>query len=109
MPYVYLAIAIVFEVIGTSALKESDGFTRLGPSLVTVGAYAISFTLLGLTLKTIPVGLAYAMWSGVGIVLITIIGWLRFNQSLDTPALIGLALIVAGVVVINVFSQSIPR
>lgn len=109
MPYVYLAIAIVFEVIGTSALKESDGFTRLGPSLITAGAYAISFTLLGLTLKTIPVGLAYAMWSGVGIVLITIIGWLRFNQSLDTPALLGLALIIAGVVVINAFSQSIPR
>lgn len=108
-PYLYLAAAIVFEVIGTSSLKESEGFTRLVPSLVTAAAYAASFTLLAFTLKTIPVGLAYAIWSGVGIVLIAAIGWFRFNQTLDTPALVGLSLIVAGVVVINAFSKSLPH
>jgi len=90
-------------------LKESDGFTRLVPSLITAVAYAASFTLLALTLKSIPVGLAYAIWSGVGIVLIATIGWFRFNQTLDTPALVGLALIVAGVIVINGFSKSLPH
>ncbi|ODS00575.1 multidrug transporter [Methyloceanibacter methanicus] len=108
-PYLYLAVAIVFEVIGTSALKESDGFTRLGPSIVTALAYAVSFGALALTLKTIPVGLAYAIWSGVGIVLIATIGWIRFRQTLDTPAIVGLVLIVAGVVVINAFSKSLPH
>jgi small multidrug resistance pump len=108
-PYLYLAAAIIFEVIGTSSLKESEGFTRLMPSLVTAAAYAASFILLALTLKAIPVGLAYAIWSGVGIVLIAAIGWFRFNQTLDTPALVGLGLIVAGVVVINAFSKSLPH
>lgn len=108
-PYLCLAAAIVFEVIGTSSLKESEGLTRLVPSLVTAVAYAASFAFLAFTLKTIPVGLAYAIWSGVGIVLIATIGWFRFNQALDTPALIGLGLIVAGVIVINGFSKSLPH
>ncbi len=108
-PYLYLALAIVFEVIGTTALKESDGFTRLGPSVVTAVAYAISFAALALTLKTIPVGLAYAIWSGVGIVLIATVGWFRFRQTLDTPAIVGLGLIIVGVVIINAFSKSLPH
>jgi small multidrug resistance pump len=108
-PYVYLGVAIIFEVIGTSALKASDSFTRLLPSIVTVVTYAISFLLLALTLRTIPVGIAYAMWSGAGIVLIAMVGWLWFKQPLDLPALIGLGLIVGGVVVVNAFSQSLPH
>jgi small multidrug resistance pump len=107
--YLYLGAAIVFEVIGTSALKASDSFTKLIPSLITVGTYAVSFVLLALTLRTIPVGIAYAMWAGVGIVLIALVGWLWFKQPLDTPALIGLGLIVAGVVVVNAFSKSLPH
>lgn len=108
-PYFYLGIAIVFEVIGTTALKQSDGFTRLIPSLVTVVTYATSFVFLALTLRSIPVGIAYAMWAGVGMVLIATIGWLWFKQSLDTPALIGLGLIIAGVIVVNAFSKSLPH
>ena len=109
MAYLYLGAAIVFEVIGTSALKASDSFTKLIPSLVTVGTYAVSFLLLALTLRTIPVGIAYAMWAGVGILLIALVGWLWFKQPLDTPAVIGLGLIVAGVVVVNAFSHSLPH
>lgn len=108
-PYLFLGIAIVFEVIGTTALKQSDAFTKLVPSLITAGTYAASFVFLALTLRTIPVGLAYAMWSGVGVVLIAAVGWLWFKQSLDWPALIGLGLIIAGVVVVNGFSKSLPH
>lgn len=109
LSYFYLGLSIVFEVVGTSALKESQSFTRLLPSLITVGAYVASFLLFSLTLRTIPVGIAYAIWAGLGIVLIAIIGWLWFKQPLDAPALIGLALIVGGVVVVNAFSQSVPH
>jgi small multidrug resistance pump len=109
LPYLYLSLAIVFEVIGTSALKESETFTRLVPSLVVVVAYAASFMLLALSLRTIPVGIAYAMWAGLGIVLIALIGWLWFKQPLDLPAFIGLALIIAGVVVVNAFSKILPH
>ena len=105
--YVYLAIAIIAEVIGTTALKAADGFTRLGPSLVTVLSYATAFYFLALTLKVIPVGVAYAIWSGVGIVIIAAIGWVWYRQSLDLPALIGLGLIIAGVAVVNLFSRSV--
>ena len=101
-----LAIAIIAEVIATSALKVSEGFTRLIPSLVVVVGYAIAFYGLALTLKTIPVGVAYAIWSGMGIVLVTLIGWFLFDQKLDPAAIIGMVLIVAGVVVMNVFSAS---
>ncbi|MEM1431736.1 MAG: SMR family transporter [Pseudomonadota bacterium] len=104
--YVYLIVAVAFETIGTSALKASDGFTRVWPSLAVVVGYAISFYFLSLTLRAIPVGVAYAMWSALGIFFITLIGWVVFKQRLDAPALIGLALIVAGVAVIQVFSKS---
>ncbi len=107
MTYLYLLIAIASEVVATSALKASDGFTVLLPSLVTFIGYAIAFYLLSLTLRTIPVGIVYAIWSGLGIVLIAIVGWVRFRQVLDWPAIAGLALILAGVVVINVFSRSV--
>lgn len=103
-PYVYLAIAIVAEVIATSCLKASAGFTKLWPSLMTVIGYAI-FYGLALTLNKIPTGIAYAIWSGVGIVLISLIGWFVFKQRLDMPAILGIGLIMTGVVVINVFSQ----
>jgi small multidrug resistance pump len=104
--YLYLAIAIVAEVIATSALKLSEGFTRWQPSLVVVIGYGVAFYFLALVLRSIPVGVAYAVWSGAGVVLITLIGWLAFRQSLDVPALVGIALIIAGVLVIQLFSRS---
>ena len=106
MNFVLLSIAIVAEVIGTSALKASEAFTKPCFSLVSVIAYGVAFYFLALTLKTIPVGIAYAIWSGLGIVLISLVGLFWFRQTLDLPALIGLALIIAGVIVINLFSQS---
>ena len=102
----YLAVAIVAEVVATSALKASEGFSRLVPSLVVVVGYGIAFFCLSLTLRTIPVGIVYAIWSGVGIVLIALAGYFVFGQVLDAPALIGMGLIVAGVLVINLFSRS---
>ena len=102
----YLAVAILAEVIATSALKASEGFSRLVPSLVVVVGYGIAFFCLSLTLRTIPVGIVYAIWSGVGIVLIALAGYFVFGQVLDAPALIGMGLIVAGVLVINLFSRS---
>jgi small multidrug resistance pump len=105
--YVYLIAAIVAEVIATSALKASDSFSRLGPSLLTALGYAVAFYFLSLTLRTMPVGIAYAIWSGLGIVLIALVGWIWFEQALDAAALIGLGLIVAGVVTVNVFSRSL--
>lgn len=104
--YLWLAGAIISEVIGTSALKASDQFTRLVPSLITVAAFVCAFYCLSVTLRTIPVGIAYAIWSGIGIVLISVIALVLFGQTLDMPALIGMALIIAGVVVINLFSRS---
>jgi len=104
--WLFLAIAIVSETIATSALKSSAGFTKLLPSLLVVAGYGIAFYFLSLTLRTIPIGIAYAVWSGVGIVLIALVGWLVFGQKLDTPALLGMGLIVAGVVVMNVFSKT---
>ena len=106
MHWIYLAIAIVADVIGTAALKASDGFTKLYPSLVVAVSYGISFYCLSLTLRTVPVGIAYAIWSGVGVVLVSLIGWLVFNQKLDLPALLGITLIAAGVAVLNLFSKS---
>jgi small multidrug resistance pump len=103
---IFLAIAIVSETIATSALKSSEGFSRLWPSVVVVAGYCAAFYFLSLTLRTIPVGVAYAIWSGVGVVLIALAGWLIHGQRLDAPALIGMALIVAGVVVMNVFSTT---
>ncbi|WP_028534500.1 SMR family transporter [Paludibacterium yongneupense] len=107
--YVYLAIAIVAEVTATTALKATLGFTRLAPSLVTVAGYTLAFWSLSLTLRTIPTGIAYAIWSGVGIVLVSAISWVVYKQRLDLPAIIGLALIIAGVIVVNVFSKSVAH
>ena len=105
MGYVYLAIAIVAEVFGTTCMTESRGFTRVVPSILMVVGYAIAFSLLTFALRTIPTGVAYAIWSGVGIVLIATIAWLFQGQKLDLPAIIGMALIVLGVVVLNRFSK----
>ncbi len=109
MSYLYLAIAILAEVIGTSALKAAEGFTRPLPSLVVAVGYGTAFYFLSLALKVIPVGIAYAIWSGVGVALITLIGWVMFKQRLDAPALAGVTLIVVGVVVIQVFSGAGAR
>lgn len=104
--WLYLLGAIVCEVAATSALKASAGFTRLWPSLIVGLGYASAFYLLSLTLRTIPVGVAYAIWSGLGVALIGLTGWLFLGQTLDKPAMLGMALIVAGVLVIQLFSKS---
>nr|WP_084862119.1 SMR family transporter [Salibaculum halophilum] len=104
--YLYLMLAVAAETIGTSALQASQQFTRVGPSVLVVVAYAISFYMLSLTLKYMPVGIMYAMWSGLGIIFIALIGWLVFRQSLDLPAVIGITLILAGIVVIQLFSNT---
>lgn len=109
MKYVFLALAIVAEVIGTTALKQSDGFSRPVWSVVTVVGYAIAFYCLSLTLKSIPTGVAYAIWSGVGIVLISLAAWLLQGQKLDLPAIAGMGLIIAGVLVMNLFSKSVAH
>ena len=106
MPWLMLFIAIVAEVIATSALKASAGFTRLWPSVVVVLGYGTAFYCLSLTLQSLSVGVAYALWSGLGIVLVTIASYVLYRQSVDLPALIGMALIVAGVAVIQLFSKT---
>lgn len=106
MNYFYLVIAIGFEVLATSALKATDGFTRFWPSVATIIGYGLAFYFLSLPIRTIPVGVVYAIWSGAGILLIAGIGWIYFRQTLDWPAIIGLALIVAGVLVVNLFSKT---
>ena len=104
--YLYLGIAILAEVMATSMLKASDGFTRWIPSLLTCVGYGVAFYFLSLTLRTVPTGVAYAIWSGVGVVLISIVAWVWQKQALDLPAMAGMALIVAGVLVINLFSKT---
>ena len=106
MNYVYLAVAIVAETIGTSALSQTAGFTRLTPTAIVAVSFATSFYLMSLALQTIPVGIAYAIWAGVGIVLITIIGWVFLKQTLDGPAFVGIGLILVGVVVLRLFSRA---
>ncbi len=105
--WIYLAIAIVAEVIGTSLLKLSDGFTRTAPSIGVVLCYVVAFYMLSLTLRTVPVGVAYAIWAGAGVALITLVGLIAFKQTLDLPAIIGISMIVGGVLVINLFSDSV--
>lgn len=105
-PYAALGIAIVAEVIATSALKASAGFTRLGPSAIVVLGYGTAFYCLSLTLQSLSVGVAYAIWSGLGIVLVTVAAYVLYRQSVDAAALIGMALIVAGVAVIQLFSKT---
>ncbi len=109
MQWIYLVIAVVAEVVGTAALKASDGFTHLLPSLTVVVGYGVAFYFLSLALRTMPVGIAYAIWSGLGVALITLIGWLVFDEVLDMAALAGLVLIVSGVLVLNVFSGSVAH
>ncbi|MFM8706425.1 MAG: SMR family transporter [Planctomycetia bacterium] len=104
--WIYLAIAIAAEVVGTSFLRASEGFTKLVPSLMVVAGYGLAFFFLSLTLEKIPVGIAYAVWSGAGVTLIAAIGWLFLGQKLDTAAILGMGLIVAGVVVLNLFSKT---
>jgi len=106
MKYLFLLIAILSEVAATSALRASHQFTKLWPSVIVVIGYASAFYFMSLTLKSIPVGIAYAIWSGVGIVLISVTAYFLYKQKLDMPALIGMGLIIAGVLVINVFSKS---
>jgi len=107
--WLILGIAIVSEVIATSALKASDGFTRLLPSVIVVVGYGIAFYCLALVLRTLPVGIVYAIWSGVGVALIALAGWLLFGQTLDLAAILGISLIVAGVIVLNVFSKTVAH
>ncbi len=107
MQWFFLVIAVAAEVLGTSALKASEGFSRLGPSLIVVAGYAVSFYFLALVLRTMPIGVAYAVWSGLGVALITLIGIVAFDQRLDFAGFAGIGLIVAGVVVLNLFSGSI--
>lgn len=103
---IYLAVAIIAEVIGTSALKASDGFSRLVPSLIVVLGYSFSFYFLSLALRVIPLGISYAIWSGVGVVFISFSGWWFYKQPLDIPAMIGIAFIVLGVLILHLFSKS---
>lgn len=105
-PWLFLALAIVGEIVGTAALKASDGFARLGYGLVAVAGYGVALFFLSLALRAIPVGVAYAIWSGVGVAAITLIGWVAFGQRLDAAALFGIALIIAGVVVLNTLSSA---
>ncbi len=107
--YLWLLIAILFEVLATTALKETQGFTRLVPSLVTVAGYALAFYFLSLPLRTMPVGVVYAIWCGAGIILVTMIGWIWFRQALDFPALLGMGFIMAGVMIINLFSKTLTH
>lgn len=105
MSWIFLSVAIVAEIIATSALKLTAGFSRFWPTLITVSGYLIAFYFLSLSLRTIPIGVAYAVWSGVGIVAIALIGWWFFQQRLDLASYIGIGLIVAGVMVLNLFSK----
>ncbi|WP_269530805.1 multidrug efflux SMR transporter [Chitinimonas sp. BJYL2] len=106
MAWLHLFIAIVAEVIATTALKASDGFSRLVPSTIVVLGYCIAFYFLSLTLRTLPIGVAYAVWSGVGIVLVSVAAFVLYQQKLDLAAVIGIALILAGVLVLNLFSRA---
>ncbi|WP_291360403.1 MULTISPECIES: DMT family transporter [Acinetobacter] len=107
MAFLYLSVAIIAEVIPTSALKASNGFSVLWPSITTFVGYAIAIFFLSMAMKTIPMGIAYAIWSGAGIILISTVGLLVFKQHLDIPALIGLSFMIVGIIFINVFSKSV--
>lgn len=106
MNWIYLAIAIACEVLATSALKATEGFTRWKPSVLVAVGYALAFYFLSLTLRSLPIGVVYAIWSGVGVVLVSVLGWFLYRQTLDTAALVGIGLIVAGVMVLHLFSKA---
>lgn len=107
--YVILGLAIICEVIATSALRQTNQFTRIVLSLITLVGYAGAFYFLSMVLRNIPLGIAYAIWSGAGIVLVALVGWLVFKQQLDVPAIIGICMIIGGVLVINLFSGSVEH
>jgi len=107
MKWIYLIVAIIGEVVATASLKECEGFTKLWPSVIVLFGYSIAVYFLSLTLKELPVGVAYAIWAGMGMVCIGLIGYFRYSQKLDLPAILGIVLIATGVVVINLFSKSI--
>ena len=109
MHWLLLLLAIGSEIVATSALKETQGFTRLLPSLLCIGGYALAFYLLSVVVKYVPVGIAYALWSGIGVVIVSLVGWFFFHQKLDLPAMIGLGLIVAGVAVMHLFSRVLHK
>ena len=109
MPYVYLVLAVIAETIGTTALQASQQFTKPLPSVLVVIGYACAFWFLSLTLRSVPVGIAYAIWSGLGILLIALIGWIVFGQKLDLPAILGMSLILLGILVIQLFSSTTPH
>tara|TARA_B110000014_G_C19602675_1_gene319342 strand:- start:173 stop:496 length:324 start_codon:yes stop_codon:yes gene_type:complete len=107
MKWIYLIIAIITEVIATSALKESQGFSKLLPSVIVIIGYSLTFYFMSLTLKEMSVGITYAIWSGMGILLISLIGYFRYNQVLDSAAIFGMSFIVVGVIILRFFSKSI--
>ena len=107
MGYLYLGIAIISEVIGTAALKPSEELTKPIPTLIMLVAYGISFLAMAMSFRTVPVGIAYAIWAGAGIVLVAIASWVLFAQKLDTPAIAGITLIAAGIMVVHFFSASV--
>lgn len=107
--YLFLILAIFFETVGTTALQASQQFSRLVPSVIVILGYATSFYLLALTLKFMPVGIVYAIWSGLGIVFIAIIGFVIFGQRLDLPAILGMGMILGGILVIHLFSAATPH
>ena len=107
MKWIYLIIAIITEVIATSALKESEGFTKAIPSLIVIIGYSMTFYFMSLVLREMSVGITYAIWSGMGILLITLIGYFRYNQMLDAPAVLGMSFIALGIIILRVFSNSV--
>ncbi len=109
MTYIFLAVAIIAEVTATSALKACDGFTKLIPSVLVVVGYGVAFYCLTIVLQTIPIGITYAVWAGLGIILVAIVGMVHYKQVPDIPAIIGMVLIISGVVVINVLSKVVSH
>jgi len=108
MHWLYLTVAILSEVVATSALKAAEGLSRWGPVTLVLAGYALAFYFLSLTLRTIPLGIAYAIWAGVGVALVSVAGWFIYRQALDAGAIIGITLIVAGVIVLRLFSKTVP-
>ena len=106
MKWIYLLVAIITEVIATSALKESEGFSKILPSLIVVIGYSLTFYFMSLTLKEMSVGITYAIWSGMGILLISLIGYFKYNQVLDAPGILGMTFIVIGIIILRFFSKS---
>ena len=106
MSFIYLSIAVICEVIATSSLKASEEFTRFWPSILVVTGYGAAFYLLSLCLRSIPLGVMYAIWSGLGVVLTAVVGWVVYKEALDLPAIVGMLMILGGVAVIRLFSAA---